>query len=133
MENNNLLDEQELNIRKDATLEMVAWWEKRRMVYNLVLLGIGVLGIIVLYHVSGYRQEYSPLANAFRGAIFYGVLANICYTSGWILEIFIRHYIAYNIPKTLRMILWSTGLGFSIFVTIALVTMLHFVSPYLNM
>jgi len=62
--------------------DLVKWWEKRRWIYNLVLLGS--LSLLISYHIP------------FRVYVFYFVLANVLYTGGWAIEVllltFFRNY-----------------------------------------
>lgn len=82
------------NKKKDDLSAIVLWWEKRRLLYNLVLLAVGI------YSITTYWDQFALYASdpaddgIFPGPmpIAYGIMANVCYTFGWMLEsvIFIR-------------------------------------------
>jgi hypothetical protein len=94
--------------------EIVFWWESRRFAYNLVA---GIIGIASWFSVlifgslavkPGVDFE-EPLGMIF-GPFLWAFLANVCYTSGWLLDI-----VAYRGEP--RRKLFQTGLLFSILLT----------------
>ena len=68
-----------------SPLRVVQWWESRRLTYNAIVGGTGlvVLGycygleLLVLGHIAG---------PPWQAVVAYGLLANVCYTFGWIVE-----------------------------------------------
>lgn len=85
--------------RRDRPLEqsrdVIAWWESRRIPYNLIVGTTGILSSLVTLitafvtgHVVGDGFG-SPLFVVFA-VIIYGVMANICFTGGWLLELLSR-------------------------------------------
>ncbi len=78
--------------------EVIRWWEGRRFFFNSV---VGCTGVItcVLLIVCAFTAESSvgepigmpdgPLLGVF-GIVFYGILANVFYTGGWISELLMR-------------------------------------------
>jgi hypothetical protein len=71
--------------------DIIRWWEQRRLRYNLY---VGLVGFVTWWLVliagsaavkPGVDFE-EPLAMIF-GPPFYGIMANICYTVGWIVDI----------------------------------------------
>lgn len=71
---------------------IVGWWERRRPVYNLVLAVAGVLSL-------GAHRLFSALPPSAAspdeplglvGVLAYGVLANLCYTTGPAVDVYIR-------------------------------------------
>lgn len=71
----------------------IVWWEIRRIPYNVMLLVLGICTIAVVETVGGHyanpgEDVEEPLAIIF-GAIVYGAAANVCYTLGWIADIFL--------------------------------------------
>jgi hypothetical protein len=76
----------------------IGWWEARRIPYNLIVGSAGIVTCIV-FAIIGlgsyffFRSDFglpgSPLFAVFA-IIIYGVLANICYTGGWVAELIIR-------------------------------------------
>jgi len=78
--------------------DVVGWWEARRLPFNLIVGSAGIftcviVGVIgaasaILFH-SDFGMPDPPLFALF-GMIIYGVVANVCFTGGWIAELFIR-------------------------------------------
>jgi hypothetical protein len=72
--------------------EAIWWWELRRILYNLALLLIGVAAIFVFEVLMG--EVIPPGEDAMEplGLILavgaYAIGANVCYTLGWITELF---------------------------------------------
>lgn len=76
-------------------LEVVGWWEARRPAFNLMVgivglisctvIGAVILGAFFLFDVDLFPEPLSILMIP-----VYGFLANVCYTGGWIAEIFVR-------------------------------------------
>lgn len=70
--------------------EVIRWWELRRLVYNAVLLVIGAGAVV------GYEWLMTKMIPLGEDAIepmglvvivvVYGIMANLCYTLGWIVE-----------------------------------------------
>lgn len=86
------------NLDRASAIQVIGWWEKRRFGYNLVVGSAGILTFALMLAcafvsetVVGVRIGLSdgPRVGIFA-AIAYGVMANICYTSGWIAELVVR-------------------------------------------
>ena|ERR1017187_3978565 len=72
---------------------IIAWWELRRIPYNLIILVIGSIGLFVfglLYYcylrAQPEHDDWVPLLSAMVGV--FG--ANFFYTGGWISELIAR-------------------------------------------
>lgn len=93
---------------------IVRWWEGRRLHFNII---VGVVGVATLFLVAvagsaavkpGEDFE-EPLAMIF-GPFLYVILANVCYTLGWIVDtIFYR--------GSPRVLLFKAGLVLSVALT----------------
>jgi hypothetical protein len=66
---------------------IVRWWESRRLAFNLIVGGSGVvslalvaLGSVLPPNAPGFRIVLLPI-------VVYGVLANLCYSMGAAIEI----------------------------------------------
>lgn len=101
-----------------SPLSIIMWWEFRRPAYNLVL---GLFGTLTLVALS--VLNHAPAAYLFMGALTYGVMANVCYTMGWVLEILFRSALGAR-ARTIGPRLFKTGTVFSILVTLAITIML---------
>jgi hypothetical protein len=95
--------------------ESVRWWEKKRLVYNLITLFGGLLVFVLR---SGVPNGLSP--NEFyhmHPYLFLGVMllgANIFYCFGWGSEVLLNHYFKLTFfSKGLRMFLYIGGSLFS--------------------
>ena len=72
--------------------EIIIWWELRRIPYNLI---VGTLGMIFLL-VFALINDLPPVAPPEERSVsfflvpLFGVLANLCYTGGWIAELLLR-------------------------------------------
>jgi hypothetical protein len=81
-----------------TTWEMIGWWESRRPWFNLIVGIAGAITCIVCAVVAVaastlYNSEFGwpdPPLFAFIGVGIYAVMANICFTGGWVVELFIR-------------------------------------------
>src|SRR5690348_8598410 len=62
-------------------LDVIVWWELRRIPYNLILAIVGAIDFVPMA-IAGML---SPLIAG--GCILFAVAANICYTAGWITEL----------------------------------------------
>lgn len=73
-----------------STGSIILWWEARRIPYNLIVGATGLIPLIVLSAMSS-SAVYS---GTFFAVLAYGIMANICYTSGWIAELIARKVFA---------------------------------------
>jgi len=71
---------------------IISWWESRRPVYNLVV-GVAGLCAVTDHTVFGLlppRAVPPDIPLGAVGIVAYGVLANLCYSGGPALELYIR-------------------------------------------
>ncbi len=74
-----------------TTAGVIRWWELRRLLFNLLLLIVGIASIAGMELVM--RSLIPPGDDAVEpfvvvlGAVAYGIMANLCYTLGWIIEL----------------------------------------------
>jgi hypothetical protein len=78
--------------KMNSTREVVVWWEIRRIPYNLALLAVGLVSVAAIEWVGSRlvpvgEDFVEPLILLF-GVIAYAILANVCYSLGWITELF---------------------------------------------
>ena len=68
--------------------DAVAWWEIRRIPFNLVILAAGVLsGFIVALIGSHVLKPDQDFGSPLLAVALYAVAANLCYTLGWMTEL----------------------------------------------
>ncbi len=96
--------------------DAVAWWERRRLTYNLV---VGVVAVVsfAIYYVSiictGVLQRgedvVEPVA-LLAMPIIGPIMVNICYTAGWLVDAPLRFLFPALRP---RFTSWLFALGFA--------------------
>jgi hypothetical protein len=85
-----------MNLNSEAlgTKQVILWWEDRRLVYNLILLVVGVVSIVRFeYILSPMIPRGEDAIESMALALFvvlYAVGANLCYTLGWVIELIMR-------------------------------------------
>jgi hypothetical protein len=86
------------NVPITSTGAVIGWWETRRIPYNLIVGSAGIFTCIVIAIVgmgsyfffnSDFGLPDPPLFAIF-GVILYGILANVCFTGGWVGELVVR-------------------------------------------
>ena len=74
--------------------QVIRWWELRRLLYNAVLLVVGVAAIAgfewLMTKVIPLGEDAIEPMLLLVGVVVYGVMANLCYTLGWIIELWSR-------------------------------------------
>jgi len=103
----------------------IAWWEARRIPYNLIVGTTGVLSGALCF-VTGMLCEHflgepigipDPPFFALLAVAAYGLMANLCYTGGWLSELLIRQ-IWPEQASAFGKISFFLGLIFSILLTL---------------
>lgn len=67
-----------------SAFETFKWWEKKRLLYNLL---IGLSGLFLLFLLSFFRKGIFFILVP---ALLYGCVANVLYTFGFIAELGMR-------------------------------------------
>ena len=109
-----------------STFEVILWWEKRRLPYNLIVGVAGVFTCAVTVAVVAIASEKfgeplglpDPPIFAVLAVIAYGVGANVCYTGGWISEVLVRK-VWQERTGAFGQIAFTLGLVFSVLITLA--------------
>ena len=65
---------------------VIRWWEARRPVYNVA---VGTAGLVTLASLA-LLHALPPLAVAAQIALVYGIVANICYSLGPVVDLLAR-------------------------------------------
>ena len=75
-----------------STADVIKWWESRRLPFNLAVGATGVFSwsAVQLILLMPPDSGAIPLAPSLIIPIVYGVLANVCYTGGWMFELWFR-------------------------------------------
>jgi hypothetical protein len=95
-------------------MEMVQWWEKKRYIYNAILI---LSTTFTLYTMWDYTGNILTKKEAVMHGIWLIILCNIYYTLAWVGGILHHHYLqGYPLSVTSRWVLFSLGSLFSILV-----------------
>lgn len=104
--------------------QIVWWWEMRRVPYNLIVGLTGILTCFLVVAISGLipRGESSLAGGGspifeIASIILYGIVANACYSGGWISEILAKA-IWKERAGAIGEISFAFGLVFSVVVTL---------------
>lgn len=95
-------------------MEMVQWWENKRIVYNAILI---LFTGLILYSLWDYTGPTLTKSEAIFQAVWIVIFGNIAYTIGWAGGILRHHYFqSYALPNSGRWILFGLGSLFSIII-----------------
>ena len=99
-------------LKSPTAFKVICWWELRRLIYNLILLIVGVATISGVFAVAGPhippgKDVIEPMALFFFIPRFV-LIANACYTLGWIVELASRWLDPVAARRRAR---WMYGLG----------------------
>lgn len=72
--------------------EVVGWWEARRLPFNVAVGTAGAITLGAVHLIARLPPNPIPLPLLPTLAIggIYGVLANVCYSAGWAVELMVR-------------------------------------------
>jgi hypothetical protein len=80
--------------RNPENWEVIRWWERRRILYTLI---VGIAGVLSYLVANSIAEVYPQNADDFLkpafvlvGVPFLVIVANICYTFGWMIELALR-------------------------------------------
>jgi hypothetical protein len=99
-----------------TTLSTIAWWESRRLKYNLVVGAAGIVTVMVTGLISLVPPGL-PMAFDWRPIVAYGLLANVCYSVGWFMELMMLRLIGKRAPA-IGPAMFRQGLAFSVGLTL---------------
>lgn len=103
-----------------TTVQIIWWWELRRLLYNGLLLVVGVAAIVGMEWlmnkvIPAGEDAVEPMV-LILGILLYGIMANLCYTLGWIFELRGRQT-APELARQRGVKMFRTGLLFSCLLT----------------
>ena len=104
--------------------QIILWWERRRLPFNIIVGATGILTCTLLLVGEMLAEKIfgdevgggSPILAVF-GVFAYGIMANICYTGGWISEL-VAKYIWKEQAQNLGKIAFALGIVFSVLLTL---------------
>jgi|SRR6266481_5754172 len=110
----------------NSALDAIGWWEGRRIPFNLlvgsagiftcIVVGVVALGSEILFHTEFGLPD--PPAFGLIGIIGYGILANVCFTGGWLAELVVRRIWPREADRFATLSL-AFGVVFSVLLTLA--------------
>jgi hypothetical protein len=109
-----------------SAFEVISWWESRRLFYNGIV-GIAGVACCVLVIACAVLSEATigeaiglpdgPLLGVFA-IIAYGILANLCYTAGWVCELIVRSVSTSEKSTSFGLKSFRIGVQFSVLLTL---------------
>ncbi|MFK7784763.1 MAG: hypothetical protein AB8B56_06600 [Crocinitomicaceae bacterium] len=115
-----LIDNELNQLPKDVMLEIMGWWEKKRLLFNLIISGIVVLcvGAFLFEDSDGIEAVFNR--SFLIQSILYFIFINICYSLGWALQLLGYYYFNTQYDsKALDYTLFIIGTLFTSYVTYA--------------
>jgi hypothetical protein len=104
-----------LESRKTNVMSILGWWERRRLFYNVIVGACGLLTVALVASITAGRFLVDGLVISIIPVAF---IANVCYTSGWLLDSYARA-IWKEKAEHFGPILFSLGLLFSMIVVLS--------------
>lgn len=102
--------------RRDV-VSILAWWEQRRLPFNLIVGGSGLIAMGMVSVAIGLPPSpWIPV-------VVYGAMANLCFSAGPVLEILIEKLFGRDVLPT-GPVLFRAGLTFSIGLTLVFPTIM---------
>jgi hypothetical protein len=106
--------------------DVVLWWEKRRLFYNLVVGGTGIVTCILLVSCAVLAEPLigdaigmpDPPIFGIIGIFLYGIMANVCYAAGWFVELVLTRLRSGGDTTAFGVRAFRLGLQFSIGLTL---------------
>jgi len=110
MKNQELLDIELTDKKEYVEIEIIRWWERKRILYNALLFGIEIL--VMLYYWQE-TVEFGISLSIFE-TLLVNFIANVFYTAGWTLELLFSYYLKRIMPSAFRKVFFSLGTLFSL-------------------
>jgi len=97
-------------------LQVIGWWERRRLMYNVSVGAAGVLTLAV-GAALGVLPLPGTMPGEIMGVILYGLLANVCYSMGPVADLVLRRILGIRAPDVAP-VLFRYGFVFSVGLTL---------------
>jgi hypothetical protein len=121
-------------LEKSHPAHVVAWWELRRLPYNVIVGATAALSLGVFFAVAFTCERATGVPLGFPSppllvaiaVLAYGIVVNVFYTGGWILELLVAWLWRVSTP-VFGPIAFTLGTALSVIVTLipaGLVTLL---------
>jgi hypothetical protein len=107
-----------------SSRQIILWWEARRLFYNFAVGVTGLVAVVLMFGCGLISEKIlgepvgipDPPIFAIFAIIAYGIMANVCYTGGWIAELVIRSAWQQD-TQSFSQKAFTLGLLFSVFLT----------------
>jgi hypothetical protein len=72
--------------------QIIFWWEKRRIIYNVMVGLAGFISLLIFFFVITKSGELKPGEDAIEPLelLMAPIFINIAYTLGWVVEVILR-------------------------------------------
>jgi hypothetical protein len=102
--------------------DTIGWWETRRVPYNLIVGGAGILTCVAIAAFAAvgilfFDADFGSPLSGLLGILIYGVMANICFTFGSVAELVVRKAWPQQVDRFATES-FSLGLGVSVLLTL---------------
>lgn len=100
---------------KDNLKKHIRWWEKKRVLFNLIIVGFSVF---LMHEFWNYpMRAITGGSQIIFHAILFVIFANIAYTAGWIAELMVSYLFDWDgIGNFGRWVLFALGTLFTLVV-----------------
>lgn len=102
--------------------QIILWWEQRRLAYNLIVGATGIISLAVIALFSLLPPNPHLMGPPPLFILVYAVIANACYTLGWVLE-GAAHTAWHDGVQPVGPVLFRQGLIFSVGLTLLPIVM----------
>ena len=107
-----------LSTQQSEFKDLVVAWEKLRLLYNVILL---LVGIIALFILINYYRESTNMVVLF--SLAFAFTANLCFFAGPVCELYLRAFRHVSNAQLLRWILFTLGTIISLIPAAVMITM----------
>ena len=98
--------------------EIIRWWERKRIFYNIVMLAAGSITIILALLL--HEIIFTDLINALPPVLIFALSVNLFYTLGWVVEIVCCKFIPQKeVVQKAGPVLFIAGISLSVLFTFA--------------
>lgn len=97
---------------------VVVAWEKMRLLYNVILLLVGIIALFIL--INYYRESTNMVL---LQSLAFALAANLCFFAGPVCELYLRAFRHVSNAQSLRWILFTVGTLASLAPAVVMITM----------
>jgi len=99
----------------ETPVQVVGWWERRRLPFNIAVGATGLASLSAIAVLSAIGPDaHRVIGPPLVAVLAYGVVANLAYTSGWLIELLLLRPLFGRRSGTVGAALFRYGLAFSV-------------------